>query len=88
MRQLTGLGPRLIADPYYGGMQWLYHARQGRVCTADVAKHFGIPIGTVRRWAMEDRWPAHGTRRNRYWSLSDAQASYEKRRRHAEDDAA
>jgi uncharacterized protein YjcR len=51
------------------------------VHTADIARHFGVSLGTVRRWACEDRWNPHGTRHQRQWDLREAQASWDKRHR-------
>lgn len=53
----------------------------------DIAVHFRIPVGTIRRWAHEDGWQPHGTRRTRQWDLRDAQDSYD-RRHTAKDQAA
>lgn len=47
--------------------------------TVAIARHYGVATGTVRRWASEDRWQPHGTRRHRLWSLAAAQASWERR---------
>lgn len=55
--------------------------------TEAIAHHYNVAIGTVRRWASEDHWHPYGTRRARLWSLAEAQASYQRRRR-AEDDVA
>lgn len=62
---------------------------QGCVSTSDLALHFTLPVGTIRRWACVDGWRPHGTRRHRYWSIADAQASYDRHRmQHADADAA
>lgn len=50
---------------------------------AEIARLFKVPVGTVRRWAHEDRW-ARTARPVRY-RLLDAQASLA-RRRHTEPD--
>lgn len=49
------------------------------VDTEALAVHYGVATGTIRRWASEDRWQPHGTRRCRQWSLTDAQTSWEAR---------
>lgn len=56
--------------------------RQGCVSVADLAFHFSVSEGTIRRWACEDHWMPHGTRRYRYWAMEDAQRGYD--RRHAQ----
>ena len=45
----------------------------------ELAKVWRIPLGTVRRWASEDRWPRTRTRPVRY-DPEAAQVSYERRR--------
>lgn len=50
------------------------------VDTAMVARHYRVAIGTVYRWASEDKWTRHGTPRRQKWDLEEAQCSYEKRR--------
>jgi hypothetical protein len=90
----TGCGARLWA-PAVGdtvrcrrcGTSWsreelLAQATADRVQLVDteaIAVRYGVATGTIRRWAHEDRWPAHGTRRHRLWSLADAQAAYDRR---------
>lgn len=46
------------------------------VDTEALAHHYGVAVGTIRRWASEDRWHPYGTRRSRKWSLADAQESW------------
>lgn len=50
------------------------------ISTADAAKVFRVPVGTLRRWAHEDGWTPHGTPRWRRWELDQVQASYDRRR--------
>lgn len=49
--------------------------------TTAIALHYGVAVGSIRRWACEDGWTPYGGRRTRQWNLIEAQASYE--RRHA-----
>lgn len=49
------------------------------VSASDIAVHLRTPVGTIRRWAHEDGWQPHGTRRTRTWNLWDAQDSYDRR---------
>lgn len=51
-----------------------------RVSVSDAAKLFDVPTGTIRRWASEDDWTPHGTRRRRRWELPQVQESYDRRR--------
>ncbi|MGH3847064.1 MAG: hypothetical protein ACRDS0_37435 [Pseudonocardiaceae bacterium] len=51
-----------------------------RVSTADASHLFGVPVGTLRRWAHEDRWTPHGTSRYRRWDYAAVQASHDRRR--------
>lgn len=53
--------------------------------TEAIAHHFHVAPGTIRRWASEDQWHRYGTRRNRLWSLADAQRSWERRNTSNED---
>lgn len=53
--------------------------RKRPVDTAAIAVHYGVAVGTVRRWASEDEWLPMGTRRHRLWDLNQAQDSYDKR---------
>jgi uncharacterized protein YjcR len=55
--------------------------------TEALALHYGVPQGTLRRWAHEDGWTPHGGRRTRQWDMDQVQASYD-RRRHATGQAA
>ena len=45
----------------------------------DLAALWRVPVGTVRRWASEDRWPRTVTRPVRY-DPEYAQDSYDRRR--------
>lgn len=47
--------------------------------TEALAVHYRVARGTIRRWASEDRWSPYGTRRNRLWSVEDAQRSWYRR---------
>lgn len=47
--------------------------------TASLARHYGVAIGTIHRWAHEDGWVKYGTRRARLWNMAEAQTSYERR---------
>jgi hypothetical protein len=47
--------------------------------TAALALHYGVAVGTIRRWASEDRWHPYGTRRHRQWDMAAARRSWEKR---------
>lgn len=47
--------------------------------TEALAVHHGVAIGTIRRWASEDRWRPYGTRRHRLWSMEEARASARRR---------
>lgn len=59
------------------------------VDTEAIACHIGVPAGTIRRWAHEDGWPPHGTRRFRKWNLWDAEKSWADRHaRHADQQVA
>lgn len=49
------------------------------LCASDIAVHYRVAPGTIRRWACQDQWHPYGTRRFRTWSLWDAQESYERR---------
>jgi hypothetical protein len=50
------------------------------VTTADAAKLFKVPTGTLLRWAHEDRWPRDKRIRPRLWDFDKVQASYDRRR--------
>jgi uncharacterized protein YjcR len=52
----------------------------GYVTMADIAALYGVSPRTARNWAAADRWRRKGTRLKRY-SVTDAQASYDKRKR-------
>ena len=47
--------------------------------TKDLATLLHVSVGTVRRWASEDRWVAYGTRRHRLWDYNEAQESADRR---------
>jgi uncharacterized protein YjcR len=47
---------------------------------ADIAALYGVSPSAARKWAAADRWRRKGTRPKRY-SVTDAQASYDKRKR-------
>lgn len=49
------------------------------VDTEAVAVHYKVAVGTVGRWASQDKWHRYGDRRNRLWDLAEAQRSYLKR---------
>ena len=49
------------------------------VTTKDLATLLHVSVGTVRRWASEDRWVAYGTRRHRLWDYNEAQESADRR---------
>jgi uncharacterized protein YjcR len=44
----------------------------------DLARLYGVHVGTARRWARQDGWTRARTRPMRYL-ISDAQASYDRR---------
>jgi uncharacterized protein YjcR len=48
--------------------------------TVSLARHYGVAVGTIHRWAHEDGWMKYGPRRARLWDMAQAQASYERRR--------
>lgn len=50
------------------------------ISTADASQLFGVPVGTLRRWAHEDSWTPKGPARWRRWPLEQVQASYDRRR--------
>lgn len=50
------------------------------ISPALAAWYFRVPVGTVYRWASQDRWPKHGTPGRREYDIADIQASYMKRR--------
>lgn len=50
------------------------------VDTEALALHHDVAVGTIRRWASEDRWQPYGTRRHRLWSMDDAAESARRRR--------
>lgn len=52
----------------------------GLISTADAARIFRVPTGTLRRWAHEDSWTPHSSPRWRRWELDQVQASYDRRR--------
>lgn len=54
-------------------------ARLRLLDTEALAHHHGVAPGTIRRWASEGRWHPYGTRRDRLWSMAEAEA-YLKRR--------
>jgi hypothetical protein len=47
---------------------------------AALSNELGVPVGTLWRWASEDRWATAGTRARRLVFRTDAIASYERRR--------
>jgi hypothetical protein len=47
--------------------------------TEALALHYGVAVGTIRRWASEDGWHGYGTRRHRQWDMAEARRSWEKR---------
>lgn len=46
------------------------------VSVRELAAFYGVPDGTMRRWASMEDWPRYGTRGARLYALSDAQRSY------------
>ena len=48
--------------------------------TQDISMIYGVPTGTVHRWASEDRWTRYGTRQRRRWDLEEVQTSLDRRR--------
>ena len=46
--------------------------------TDAIARHYGIPTGTIRYWAHKDGWTPYGTRRHRQWNLHEAQTSFDR----------
>lgn len=52
------------------------------VTPAEASQLFKVPVGTLHRWAHEDRWRKYGGRRTRHWSMTEVQAGYERRRGH------
>jgi 23S rRNA G2445 N2-methylase RlmL len=48
--------------------------------TEALAIYYDVAPGTIRRWASEDRWRPYGTRRHRFWNLTEVKASWRKRR--------
>lgn len=49
--------------------------------TQDISMIYGVPTGTVHRWASEDGWTRYGTRARRRWDLEQVQASLDRRQR-------
>jgi hypothetical protein len=51
-----------------------------------IAHHYGVALGTVRRWAHQDGWAPHGTQpgspHRKNWDLRDAQRSWARRHSH------
>jgi hypothetical protein len=47
---------------------------------ATFAEQFGVPVGTLRRWAHQDSWDRAGTRGRPLWLRAEVFASYVRRR--------
>ena len=50
------------------------------VTVAEFAATFGIPAGTLYRWAHEDNWARYGTPTARLYPLEEMLHTYTKRR--------
>lgn len=50
------------------------------VTPAEAAHLLKVAIGTLYRWAHEDKWRKFGARRTRHWKLDEVQDAYDRRR--------
>lgn len=53
------------------------NAASAYLTMADIARAYHVTTRTARRWAAQDHWRRHG--QPMVYSLTDAQASYDKR---------